>query len=312
MGNERGTKPLRLQLVFIFSFFASKLEWSQLHNERQLVKKLIFLIAAFVVAATSSTCSASLTGTYTASFLTGTSNGGAFSYIHTATRHSMLGGAGYYQKAGGTVLFAVDNRDQFTFDFADNGDVGLSSGDELSFSFDVDILEYDGSLDGNNTLLDVVGTMTIFGELQVGSATDPHSPQFDFALSNILAADENAYGLGYAINLFDNASGYEAGDSFYGDAFFQQADYIGPFNGISFDQNSQTLEFALWGDSRNTTTNNTGVYIDEVGTSDLALGFDFRVSAYQSGSPAVPEPTSIFAWSVLALGFAGSRVRSRS
>jgi len=236
---------------------------------------------------------------YEGSFLTGGS-GGYYSYVHSANKNPMTPSNGYTQYAGGQVHFAIDNRDSFQFTFTDNGAAGLSAGDLLSFNINVDLLNFDGSFNGTNDDLTVIGAMSLQGTFTVGDTTDPHSSSFTNAISNISLAESPANGLSYGINLNEHASSF-ANDNFAGDAFFQAAAFAGPFNGISYDATTKTIDFALWGDSRSP-TQNTGKLND----SDHALGFDFRVRA-----SFIPEPTTAMTFAIFSCGFFGLNWRRR-
>ena len=79
---------------------------------------------------------ASIEGTYTGSMKVGVDGGAAYSYVHEATAAKKKGDAGYYQKASGDIIFAMDNSDSFSFKYNDLGGDGLTA----DHSIDLEIM----------------------------------------------------------------------------------------------------------------------------------------------------------------------------
>jgi len=245
---------------------------------------------------------ASIEGPYAGNFLTGTQGDGAYSYVHNATSAKKSGDAGYNQQAGGSIIFAMDSNDDISFTVDDVGLDGLGAGDKINLNFTVDLLKYDGSLNSTNDNLNVVATLNVAGSLIVGGT---FSPTFTDGISNISAADQdpNFSGLDYTIEVVDNfsinAENFSIGDTFAGDAFFQSGNLAGPFNGVSYNNATQTISFAIWGDSRNMDANGdphgTGKFTPTGGSeTDRNIGFDIYIEAQ-----FVPEASSVIVWSML-------------
>lgn len=257
--------------------------------------RTVSLFAGLFIAALSSPVSASIEGTYSGSFLTGKSVG-AYSYIHDSTAAKKPNGdAGYTQYAGGNIIFAMDSTKTVSFDFNDAGNDGLGAGDTIDLSIQVDLLEYDGSLNSTNSLTDVVATLTLNGTLTVGGS---FSDSFTHGIHNITSADTdpNFPGLAYQIDVTKAFSSYSVGDKFTGDGFFQSGKLADPFNGIGYDPVTKTLSFAIWGDSANQ-GGDTGTFnaaSPTVGPVGQRLGFDIFIEAQ-----IVPEAASVFVWGLL-------------
>jgi hypothetical protein len=232
---------------------------------------------------------ASLEGTYSGNFVTGQSVG-AYSYINDATSAKRIDGdADYTQYAGGNFIFAMDNTNTVSFNVNDAGNDGLGAGDTIDLDIQVDLLEFDGTLNESNSLTDVVATLSLQGTLTVGGS---FSPSFTHGIYNIDASGPGT-GLGYQIEVTRQFSTYSVGDRFTGDAFFQSGDLAAPFNGIGYDSETGTLSFAIWGDSANK-AGDTGKFEDGSGLVDHRLGFDLVIEAHH-----MPEASSVIVWSLL-------------
>jgi len=211
----------------------------------------------------------------------GSSSGGAWYYVHTATSHSVTPSGGWTQFAGGTVLTAIDPTTPLTFTFNDFGNDGLGDNDTLVFNTQLVIRDFSGNIFGTPTLLGPVGTIDISGTLTVGGN---HAPEYTHGLSGSLdfLVEYTADGLGNR----------KAGDAIEGTWYFQAANITSKFNGIRDD-----IEFAIWGDDRNATGANpdgTLFKADESVVNNYGLGVDFVVTA-----TVVPEPSSLVVWSIL-------------
>lgn len=253
------------------------------------------LFVGLLIATLATPVCASIEGTYSGTFLTGKSVG-AYSYIHDSTAAKRANGdAGYMQYAGGNIIFAMDNTNTVSFDVNDFGNDGLGAGDTIDLSIQVDLLEFDGSLNSTNSLTDVVATLTLNGTLTVGGS---FSPSFTHGIHNITAADTdpNTPGLAYQIDVTKAFSTYSVGDKFTGDSFYQSGDLAAPFNGIGYDPVAKKLSFAIWGDSANQ-GGDTGMF-DAAGATagpvGQRLGFDIFIEAQ-----IVPEASSVAVWSLL-------------
>lgn len=268
------------------------------------------LLLAVLFAAVATPAFGSIEGTYSGNVLTGQEGGAAYSYIHESTSAKKMGDANYYQKAGGNVLMALDNRDSFNFTVEDVGMDGLGAGDKIHLNFELDLLKFDGSLNTTNDLLGVVATLKLEGTLTVGGN---HSANFSHGIHNITAADTDPgfAGLDYTIEVTSpfsiDSHNFVVGDEFTGDLFVQSGALAGPFNGID-----DSIAFAIWGDSRNMdgagNPNNTGQF-DPAGAGAAigkALGFDIYIEAQ-----IIPEASSIFVWSLLTY-CVGMAVRRRN
>ncbi len=270
----------------------------------------------------------SIQGTYSGKFLTGIQSvagegTGAYSYVHTSISAKKTANANYGQYAGGKVVFAMDNRDGISFSYNDadtNGALGV--GDQIILDFTVDLLKFDGLLDSSNTLLDVVATLSLKGNLTVGgTAAVEHSSGFTNGIRNITSGDTAStfQGIDYTIAVTADFSihsvDYKVGDEFTGDAFFQSGKLAGPFNGVSFDDatDPDKITFAIWGDSRNMndsagTSHNTGFYTkvgdQQASDPNHALGFDIFIEADKIPGPGtdeiVPEASSVMVWGLLS------------
>ena len=260
-------------------------------------------LLAFLCATLVSPAFGSIEGTYSGSILTGSQGGGAFSYVHQSTSAKKVGDAGYAQYAGGQVLFAMDNApNSISFSVIDGDSNGLDDGDFIDLDFTVNLRSFDGSFDNTNTGA-VVGTLAVNGRLSVGStemsATSSHSSSFTNAIRNITAGDKDPLheGLSYTI--------VSGGDTYTGDAFFQSGELAGPFNGVSYDDTTKQISFAIWGNSRNMDANGDPNETGTLNGNANSLGFDIYIEGQ-----IVPEATSLIVWSLLA-GFGLSYARRK-
>ena len=253
------------------------------------------LFMGLLIATLVSPVYASLEGSYSGNFLVGKSVG-AYSYILDAKSAKKVDGdADYMQYAGGDFIFAIDNTKTISFEVNDLGNDGLGDGDTIDLNITVDLLQFDGTLDSTNSMTDVVATLSLQGTLTVGGS---FSPSFTNGIHNITAGDTGAgfAGLAYQIDVTKAFSTYSVGDKFTGDVFFQSANLEAPFNGVGYDAGTNTLSFAVWGDSANQ-GGDTGMFDaagPAVGDVGRRLGFDMFIEAQH-----VPEASSVVVWGLL-------------
>ncbi len=93
---------------------------------------------------------ASVEGTCSRNIVTDDHGGGAYSDLHKLTSAKRIGDAGYYQEAGGAVSFAMEASDSISFRVEDVGMDGLGAGDKIHLDFEVDLLNFQGTLGSTN------------------------------------------------------------------------------------------------------------------------------------------------------------------
>ena len=249
---------------------------------------------------------ASIQGTFSGNFAVGVDGGAGYSYVHAATSMPKSGDALYDQFAGGQVQYAIDPSPTVQFFFNDVGGDGLSDGDSLTFNnATVGLLTHDGSLDGTHTG-SPAGILRLSGTLNIGGSHSSSAPSnFTHGISNIEAGntDPGHMGLFYTITSLAN----DVLNT--GEIFFQSGALAGPFNGIKYDETTETLSFAIWGNSLNKGGRESGK--DAAGTN-APLGFDVFINAqrFPGSTQNVPEPVSLAVWSLL--GYTGLIVRRRN
>ena len=269
---------------------------------------LIYLLAAVSVAQAAPIVSGTYDGTYDRDF----GGGAAWSFGHTATNNPVTPSGGFEQYTSGVVPFAIDPTDGVSFAYSDvDASSSLNAGDTITFASSiVDIRDYlspvtTGALTGD------VGTLELNGTLTVGGA-GTGSPSFAFGISGSLDFD-------IIFTAAPTRGGYSVGDTISGTTTFQNAHFVGQFNGIESNAPANdVISFAIWGDNRDGTGAINGTYspVDSDPVEDYAFGLDIVIDGLFVGGVGgeVPEP-STYAMALTGLaclaGFRWRRKRQR-
>jgi len=239
---------------------------------------------------------------YNAQTVIGNDNGGAFSFLHTATSNPMTPSGGYTQYAHGKVFAMLDADQTFTVSHDDLGD-GLGAGDTLTVSTTLDVLNFSGDPFNNATPGSKIGTLDLSGTLTLGgTSSNEHafgvSGALDFDLTFDVAPDRQP------------SNAFAAGDTVSGAYHFQAAKFTNRFNGADID--GETLQVSLWGDSRNAQGQITSL---RNGDGSEPLGLDWvidgsAVPGDESNPTPIPSPSAGLAGLVL-MGLSLTRRKRR-